>query len=67
MFSFVKRWFLTWLGVNPDLPFTDEVPNPYHGQFAKNREHHQKVAWDKYQEKWVMPQNLTGKPPVTIK
>jgi len=63
----------SWLGVNPKLPYYWEIPNPMHGEKAKNSKH-QKVIYDENQVnsqtgkpgKWVMPQNFSDKDPVTI-
>jgi len=58
-------FFRSLLGSNPSLPFYWHVPNPMHGQEAKNH-HRQKVIFDEVKGKWVMPQNFTDAPDVTI-
>lgn len=59
------RFIQAWLGMNPDLPFAHTVENPVDGQAAKNRRW-QKVIYDSIKQKWVMPQNYSGKKPVTV-
>jgi hypothetical protein len=62
-------WYFiqAFLGMNPHLPFADEVENPVHGVQAKNSRR-QKVIYDENQGgKWVLPQNFSGSKPVTIK
>lgn len=62
----LPRFLAAWLGLNPDLPFIEMVPNPKHGDVAKNSRS-QKVIYDEVQGgRWVMPRNFTDKPPVTI-
>jgi hypothetical protein len=63
----LPRFLAAWLGLNPDLPFIEMVPNPKHGDVAKNSRH-QKVVYDEKQGgRWVMPQQFSDRTPVTIK
>ena len=52
----LPRIVRAWLGLNPDLPFIEDVPNPEHGFVAKNSRH-QKVIYDA-----KAMNNVTGKP-----
>lgn len=61
----VMRWIKSWGGLNPQLPSSGDVENPTHGQAARNKRG-QKVLYDAVLGSWVMPQNLSNKPPVTI-
>jgi hypothetical protein len=59
-------WFIkAWLGLNPGLPYIKDVIDPMHGMEAKNSRS-QKVIFDEHQGRWVMPQNFTDAPAVTI-
>lgn len=61
----IWMWLQNWLGLNPALPYTWEVEDPVHGQKARNKRG-QKVIFDENVDNWVMPQNFSDKPPVTI-
>lgn len=58
------KWIAAWLGLNPSLPYTRDVVNPQHGMEAKNSRN-QKVIFDE-NKGWVMPQNFSDKPDVTV-
>ena len=60
------KFILKMLGRNLDLPNAADVEDPKHGQKANNSRK-QKVVYDAMQGKWVMPQNFSGKAPVTIR
>lgn len=59
------NFLASWLGLNPKLPYYWDITDPMHGEEAKNSKG-QKVIYDENQGKWVMPQNFSDKPPVTI-
>jgi len=59
-------WFiLTWLGRNPDRPKIKDIVDPFHGMEGSNKRG-QRVLFDEYQGRWVMPQNITDAPAVKI-
>lgn len=59
------KFILKILGRDLDLPNANEVENPVHGQKANNSRG-QKVIYDETRGKWVMPQNFSGRDPVTV-
>ena len=62
----LPRFLAAWLGLNPDLPFIEMIPNPKHGDIAKNSRH-QKVIFDENQgNRWVMARTFSGAPPVSV-
>ena len=63
----LPRMIAAWLGLNPDLPFIEEMPNPKHGDVAKNSRHKKVIYDEKQGGRWVVPQNFSDKEPVTIK
>mgnify|MGYP003573374378 CR=1 FL=1 len=61
-------WIQAWGGLNPHLPYSKDVVDPKHGDQAKNSRS-QKVIFDENRGEhglWVMPQNFTDKPTLTI-
>jgi hypothetical protein len=59
------RGILAWLGLNPRLPEAGKIENPVHGMEARNTRS-EKVIYDSTLGAWVMPQNFSGRKPVTI-